>query len=53
MSKNNLIGGSTWAEYSKVAQDSMYNPKFMGGITEEEAKKANAKQIVTDFGAES
>ena len=51
MAKNNLIGGSIWDEYSKVVQDRMNNPKFMGEITEEDAKKANAKLIVADFGA--
>ena len=36
MAKNNLIGGSIWDEYSKVVQDRMNNPKFMGELTEEE-----------------
>ena len=53
MAKNNLIGGSIWDEYSKVVQDRMNNPKFMGELTEEDAKKANAKLIIADFGAES
>lgn len=39
MAKNNLIGGSIWDEYSKVVQDRMNNPKFMGELTEEDAKK--------------
>ncbi|MCD8213269.1 MAG: iron-sulfur cluster assembly scaffold protein [Campylobacter sp.] len=53
MAKNSLIGGSIWDEYSQIVQDRMNNPKFMGEITEEDAKKANAKLIVADFGAES
>ncbi|AQW87026.1 iron-sulfur cluster assembly scaffold protein IscU [Campylobacter pinnipediorum subsp. caledonicus] len=53
MAKNNLISGSIWDEYSQNVQNRMNNPKFMGEITEEEAKKANGKLIVADFGAES
>ncbi len=53
MAKNSLIGGSIWDEYSKKVQDRMNFPKFMGEITEEEAKKQNAKLIIADFGAES
>ncbi|WP_069636382.1 iron-sulfur cluster assembly scaffold protein [Campylobacter pinnipediorum] len=53
MAKDNLISGSIWDEYSQNVQDRMNNPKFMGEITEEEAKKANGKLIVADFGAES
>lgn len=53
MAKNTLIGGSIWDEYSQKVQDRMNNPQHMGEITEEEAKKANAKLIVADFGAES
>lgn len=53
MGKNNLIGGSIWDEYSQKVQDRMNNPKHMGEFTEEDAKKANAKLIVADFGAES
>ena len=45
MAKNNLIGGSIWDEYSKVVQDRMNNPKFMGEITEEDAKKAIQEAI--------
>lgn len=53
MAKNSLIGGSIWDEYSKKVQDRMNFPKFMGEITEEEAKSKNLKLIVADFGAES
>ena len=53
MAKNNLIGGSIWDEYSQNVQDRMNNPKFMGEITEDEAKARGGKLIVADFGAES
>ena len=53
MAKNSLIGGSIWEEYSQKAQDLMNNPKNMGEITEEEAKKMGCKLVVADFGAES
>ncbi len=53
MAKNSLIGGSIWEEYSQKVQDLMNNPKNMGEITEEEAKKMGCKLIVADFGAES
>ncbi|MBR8462298.1 iron-sulfur cluster assembly scaffold protein [Campylobacter sp. faydin G-140] len=53
MAKNSLIGGSIWDEYSNKVQDRMNNPKFMGELTEEDAKRLNAKLIVADFGAES
>lgn len=53
MGKNNLIGGSIWDEYSQKVQDRMNNPRHMGEFTEEDAKKADAKLIVADFGAES
>jgi len=48
-----LIGGSIWDEYSQKVQDRMNNPKFMGELTEEDAKKKGGKLIVADFGAES
>ena len=38
MAKDNLISGSFWEDYSQKVQDRMNNPKFMGEITEEEAK---------------
>lgn len=53
MAKDSLIGGSIWDEYSQVVQDRMNNPKFMGELTEDDAKARNAKLIVADFGAES
>lgn len=53
MAKSNLINANIWDEYSKNVQDRMNNPKFMGEITEEDAKKRGGKLIVADFGAES
>ena len=53
MAKDNLISGSFWEDYSQKVQDRMNNPKFMGEITEEEAKEKGCKLIVADFGAES
>ncbi|TQR31317.1 iron-sulfur cluster assembly scaffold protein NifU [Campylobacter sp. MIT 99-7217] len=53
MGKNNLIGGSIWDEYSQKVQDRMNAPRHMGEFTEDDAKKADAKLIVADFGAES
>jgi len=53
MAKNDLISGSIWEEYSQTVQDRMNNPKNMGEITEEEAKKLGGELIVADFGAES
>ncbi len=53
MGFDSLIGGSIWDEYSQKVQDRMNSPKFMGELTEEDAKKAGAKLIVADFGAES
>lgn len=53
MAKESLIGGSIWDEYSQKVQNRMNNPKFMGEITEDEAKKKGYKLIVADFGAES
>ena len=53
MAKNDLISGNIWEEYSQTVQDRMNNPKNMGEITEEEAKKLGGKLIVADFGAES
>ncbi|QKF63977.1 iron-sulfur cluster assembly scaffold protein NifU [Campylobacter corcagiensis] len=53
MAKNDLISTSFWDEYSQKVQDRMNNPKFMGEITEEEAKEKGCKLIVADFGAES
>jgi NifU-like protein len=53
MGFDSLIGGSIWDEYSQKVQDRMNNPKFMGELTEEDAKKKGGKLIVADFGAES
>ncbi len=53
MGFDSLIGGSIWDEYSQKVQDRMNNPKYMGEITEEEAKAKGGKLIVADFGAES
>lgn len=53
MAKNDLIGGSLWEHYSDKVSDRMNNPRFMGEITEEDAKAKNAKLIVADYGAES
>ena len=53
MSKNSLIGGSIWEEYSQKVQDLMNNPKNMGQLTEEDAKEMGGKLIIADFGAES
>ena len=53
MAKNDLINGSIWDEYSQIVQNRMNNPRFMGEITEEEAKEKGCKLIIADFGAES
>jgi NifU-like protein len=53
MAKNDLISGSIWEEYSQKVQDLMNNPKNMGELTEEDAKRLGGKLIVADFGAES
>ena len=53
MGKHNLIGGSIWDEYSQKVQDAMNNPKHMGELSEEDAKRTNTKLIIADFGAES
>ena len=53
MGFDSLVGGTIWDEYSQKVQDRMNNPLHMGEFTEEDAKKANAKLIVADFGAES
>jgi len=53
MAKNSLINGSIWEQYSQKVQDRMNNPRYMGEITEEEAKARGGKLVVADFGAES
>jgi len=52
MAKTDLIGGSLWEQYSQKVNDRMTNPRHMGEITEEEAKKMGARLIVADYGAE-
>ena len=53
MGKNSLIGGSIWDEYSQKVQNAMNHPKYMGELTEEDAKKTGTRLIVADYGAES
>ena len=53
MGFDSLIGGSIWDEYSQNVQNRMNNPKFMGELTQEDAKKMGGKLIVADYGAES
>ncbi len=53
MAKNDLMTKSMWDEYSNKVVDRMNNPKNKGEITQQEAKKMNAKLVVADFGAES
>ncbi len=53
MGFDSLVGGTIWDEYSQKVQDRMNHPLHMGEFTEEDAKKADAKLIVADFGAES
>ena len=53
MAKNDLIGGALWEHYSDKVSDRMNNPRYMGEITEDDAKARNAKLIVADFGADS
>ncbi|MDR2639681.1 MAG: iron-sulfur cluster assembly scaffold protein [Helicobacteraceae bacterium] len=53
MSKNNLIGGALWEEYSDKVAQRMDNPFHRGEISEQEAKALDAELIVADFGAES
>ncbi len=53
MGFDSLVGGTIWDEYSQKVQDRMNHPLHMGEFTEKDAKKANARLIVADFGAES
>jgi NifU-like protein len=53
MSKNNLIGGALWEEYSNKVSQRMDNPLHRGEITQSEADALGARLIVADFGAES
>lgn len=53
MAKADLIGGSLWEQYSTKVNERMTNPKYMGEITQEEAKKMGARLIIADWGAEA
>ncbi len=53
MAKNNLVGGALWDNYSNKVSDRMNNPKNLGELTEEQAKKLNGRLVVADFGAEA
>lgn len=53
MAKKDIVGGKLWETYSNNVVERMNNPKYFGEITEEEAKKAGAKLIVAEWGAES
>ena len=46
MAKNSLINGSIWEQYSQKVQERMNNPRYMGEITEEEAKARGGKLVV-------
>jgi NifU-like protein len=52
MAKNDLIGGTLWEQYSSKVNDRMMNPRYLGEITEDEAKKMGAKLVTADWGAE-
>ena len=53
MGRNDLVSGNVWEQYSKKVQERMNNPKFMGELTEEDAKRLGGKLVVADFGSES
>ncbi len=53
MAKNSLVGGSLWDNYSDKVSDRMNNPKNLGELTEDDAKRLNGKLIIADFGAEA
>lgn len=53
MSKNELIGGALWDQYSRKVAERMDNPKNRGELTEEDAKRLGGKLVVADHGAES
>jgi len=53
MARSDLISGNVWEQYSRKVQERMNNPKFMGELTEEDAKKLGGKLVVADFGSES
>ena len=52
MAKNDLIGGTLWEQYSTKVNDRMTNPRYLGEITEGEAKEMGAKLVIADWGAE-
>jgi NifU-like protein len=52
MAKNDLIGGTLWEQYSTKVNDRMTNPRYLGEIPGEEAKRLGAKLVVADWGAE-
>ena len=52
MAKNDLIGGTLWEQYSTKVNDRMTNPRYLGEITEGEAKEIGAKLVIADWGAE-
>lgn len=53
MAKSDLLGGALWDAYSKKVSQRMDSPTHLGVITEEDAKNANARLVVADYGAES
>jgi NifU-like protein len=52
MAKNDLIGGTLWEQYSTKVNERMTNPRYLGEITEEGAKRLGAKLVAADWGAE-
>jgi NifU-like protein len=52
MAKSDLVGGTLWESYSSKVNDRMLNPRHLGEITEQEAKKLGARLVVADWGAE-
>lgn len=52
MAKSDLIGGSLWEQYSNKVNDRMSNPRYLGEISEEEARALGARLVVADYGAE-
>jgi NifU-like protein len=52
MAKADLIGGTLWEQYSQKVNDRMTNPRFLGEITEDEARKLGGRLVVSDYGAE-
>jgi NifU-like protein len=52
MAKSDLIGGALWEQYSSKVNERMSNPRYMGEITEEDAKKLGGRLIAADYGAE-